>query len=218
MRNLEKVKEYFKDVIENAHDIDEFLGRLYSALQEETRYQIPLENYGYTLLSDQFDYLLEEGFEFENEYDLASEIFNYARMDGTLTYNTMHAEMELISNYGLDDISEMEMFEYCNNAEQMHIEACEETFRNDFSDYLENTNINFPDLSERERILLACYAISNDKELDLGIDLNNKFCKETLLKANKINKEELETFIKPEIIKELNSPNKNKDIDKGISR
>ena len=110
------------------------------------------------------------------------------------------------------------MFEYCNNAEQMHIEACEETFRNDFSDYLENTDINFPDLSKRERILLACYAISDDKELDLGIDLNNKFCKETLSKANKINKEELETFIKPEIIKELNSPNKNKDIDKGRTR
>lgn len=218
MRNIDDIKKYFEQTIENAHDIDELLGRLYSAVQEETRYQSSLENYGYNLLSDQFDYLLEEGFEFENEYDLANEIFTYPRMDGTLTYNTMHAERELIAYYGLDDISEMEMFEYCNNAEQMHIEACEETFRNNFSDYLENIDKNFPNLSGRESVLLACYAISDDKELGLGIDLNNEFCKETLSKANKINKEELEIFINPEIIKELNSPNKNKDIDKGRSR
>lgn len=216
MRNLDDIKLYFDEIIENAHDIDELLGRIYSAVQGEIRYQKSLETYGYDLLVDQFDYIIEEGFEVENEYDLASEIFNYARMGGTLTYSTIQAERELIAYYGLDDISKMEMFQYCSNVEQMHIEACETLFRNDFSDYLENIDINFSDLSEREKTLLACYAISDDKDLGLGINLNNKFCKETLSKANKIDKEELEIFINPEITKELNTPNKN--IDKGRSR
>ena len=215
MRNLEKVKEYFIETIKNTNDIDELLGRVYSAIQAETRYQGNLEEYGYNLLSEQFDILLDEGFEFENEYDLSNIIFSYPRMDGTLTYNTMQAERELLSTYNLDEIANDSKFEYCNNTEQMHIEACEEAFRNEFSDYLENIDMNFPDLDEKEQVLLTCYAISNDKDLGLEINLDNEICKDTLKKANKMNKEELELIVSKEEIKKLNKP---KSKDKGITR
>ena len=145
MRNLDNVKEYFEQIIANSHDIDELLGRMYSAIQEETKYQERLENYGYNLLAEQFDYLLDEGFEFDNEYDLSNELFTYPRMNGSLTFNTMKAERELLSIYNLDEIADDSKFEYCCNTEQMHIEACEEAFRNEFSEYLENRQINFPE-------------------------------------------------------------------------
>lgn len=215
MRNLENVKEYFVETIKNAHDIDELLGRVYSAIQEETRYQGRLEQYGYNLLSEQFDYLLDEGFEFENEYDLSNEIFTYPRMNGSLTFNTMKAERELLSAYNLDEIADDSKFDYCRNTEQMHIEACEEAFRNEFSDYLENIDMNFPELEDKEKILLTCYAISNDKDLGLEINLDNEICKDTLKKANKMNKEELELIVSKEEIKKLNKP---KSKDKGKVR
>lgn len=210
MRNLEKVKEYFIETIKNTNDIDELLGRVYSAIQAETRYQGNLEEYGYNLLSEQFDILLDEGFEFDNEYDLSNELFTYPRMNGSLTFNTMKAERELLSIYNLDEIADDSKFEYCRNTEQMHIEACEEAFRNEFSEYLENIQINFPELDEREELLLTCYAISDDKDLDLGINLDNEFCKDTLEKAKDMNKEELELIVKVDVMKELKKP-KNKE-------
>lgn len=215
MRNLENVKEYFVETINNAHDIDDLLGRMYSAIQEETRYQGRLEQYGYNLLSEQFDNLLDEGFEFDNEYDLSNELFTYPRMNGSLTFNTMKAERELLSIYNLDEIRDDSKFEYCRYTEQMHIEACEEAFRNEFSEYLENVEMNFPDLDEKEQVLLTCYAISNDKDLGLEINLDNEICKDTLKKANKMNKEELELIVSKEEIKKLDKP---KSKDKGITR
>ena len=215
MRNLENIKEYFIETIKNTHDIDELLGRVYSAIQEETRYQGNLEEYGYNLLSEQFDDLLDEGFKIENEYDLSNEIFSYPRMDGSLTFNTMKAERELLSSYNLDEITNDSKFEYCRNTEQMHIEACEEAFRNEFSNCVEDMQTIFPELSSQEQLLLACYDFSDEKDLGLKIDLDNKFCKNTLKKAKDINKSELEIIIGKEGINKLDKVNYK---DRGMTR
>lgn len=91
MRCINNIIYYFGEIIKNSHDIDNLSGRIYSAIQEETRHQMPLENYGYNLLSEQFNHIVENGFEIEDEYDLANKIFTYPRMYRTLTYNIIQA-------------------------------------------------------------------------------------------------------------------------------
>lgn len=199
------LKKYLENTIENSNNIEEILNSVYSAIKEQTRLYSPLESYGYGLLADYFEDYLEDDFYFENEYDLANDLFNYPRYDGTLTYSTLQAERELLANYDPEDISEMDMFKYCRNTEQMHIEACEEAFRGAFADYKNYIAREFPKLNDKEKMLLTCYAISDDKELGLYKDLDNQFCKDTLKKALAMNKEEAELFLDDEngVLEEL---------------
>ena len=96
-------------------------------------------------------------------YDIPIYVLEGAYADGTLTFSTYQAQLELFSTYSLDEIVDHinEMGIQNTNIEIIHIGKSEEILRGLLEDACE-------DEDDKDKIMLACYQVllDNDYTLD----------------------------------------------------
>lgn len=142
-------------------DDEQLLLDLYNFIQEEIRYNHPLINYGINELDGMIDYIeeeIEDG-NIQDGYDLTHAIFEGACINGTLTFSTLQAQMEVNAYYDLDEIQEIQndyQLEYC---ESLHVVLCMREFESYFEEKLEEQKDENPELEEQELLIKTCHSI-----------------------------------------------------------
>lgn len=139
---------------------------LYNYLKDETRSKESLSDYGISELDGQIDYIIGK-IEVDNItelYDLVDTVFYGAQMNGTLTFSTLQAELEVSSFYGVDEIQEIQA-EWDNtlNYEQLHIELCKREFYSYMEEKIEEIDDLYQGLTNKELLIKACKSIVNDE-------------------------------------------------------
>ena len=117
-------------------------------------------------LYDKLDYikkLIDNNNTYVCLYDIPIYVLEGAYTDGTLTFSTYRAQLELLSTYSLDEIVDHinEMGIQNTNTETIHICKSEEILRGLLEDACE-------DEDDKDKIMLACYQVllDNDYTLD----------------------------------------------------
>lgn len=120
-----------------------------------------LEDYGYNLFQENYEWIIEE--DFNDIYELADIIFKDAEMDGSLTFNKYKAQKELTDTHTLSEIFYLLSdwgitMEYA--AKNIYAETIHVFFaKQDFINSLENGYKEICDprklLTEKEKILAA---------------------------------------------------------------
>ena len=152
---------YYKD-----EDDEILMIKLYNYIQEEIRWKHPLTDYGKNELADHIDYIEEEikNGNIQDSYTLVDAIFYGACMNGTLTFSSLQAQMEVNANYDLDEINEAN--EYINGLdswELIHIEFCIREFTNYFEEKQDEIKEEYPELEEQELLIKTCHSILNEE-------------------------------------------------------
>lgn len=150
----------------NDYDDETLILKLYNYLQAEIRSKESLSDYGISELDGQIDYIIDE-IEADNItdlYDLVDTVFYGAQMNGTLTFSTLQAELEVNSNYGIDEIQEIQA-EWNNtlNYEQLHIELCKREFYSYMEEKIEEIDDLYQGLTEKELLIKTCQLVANDE-------------------------------------------------------
>lgn len=120
-----------------------------------------LANYGYDLFQENYEWIIEEGF--NDSYELADIIFKDAEMDGSLTFNTYKAQKELLDTHDLREIFSMLdnlgiTMEYASKnmyEEVVHVEFAKQDFIDSLNEELEKIDDPCEILTERETIFAA---------------------------------------------------------------
>ncbi len=145
---------------------EDFLIGVYNWLQEEIRCYHSLDDYGINELASNIDYIEDEikNGNIQDSYTLVDAIFSGAWANGTLTFSSLQAEMEVTANYGLDEIQEIQNDYGLDNWEQVHIEFC----KREFTDYFEANKYlikeEHPELTEQELLIKTCHSILEKEE------------------------------------------------------
>lgn len=150
----------------NDYDDETLILKLYNYLQAEIRSKNSLSDYGISELDGQIDYIIDE-IEADNItdlYDLVDTVFYGAQMNGTLTFSTLQAELEVNSFYDVDEIQEIQS-EWDNtlNYEQLHIELCKREFYSYMEEKIEETDDLYQGLTEKELLIKTCQLVANDE-------------------------------------------------------
>lgn len=134
---------------------------------------LPLSNYGLDLLNERSN--IFENFDFYSIYDISNVIFEYAYMDGSLTYNSHRAQEEVFDNYSFSEVLEFlrdmgfSLDQLADNGlgiEQIHIYLCEHEFVEYFYNISDNFEKNLSDIfTDKELLLISLYDLSNIHEL-----------------------------------------------------
>ena len=134
---------------------------------------LPLSDYGLDLLNERSD--IFEDFDFNNIYDIRDVIFEYAYMDGSLTYNSHKAQEEVFDNYSFSEVLEFlrdkgfsldQLVDDGVEIERIHIYLCEHEFVEYFYNISDNFEINLSDIfTDKELLLISLYDLSNIHEL-----------------------------------------------------
>lgn len=120
-----------------------------------------LANYGYDLFQENYEWIIEEGF--NDSYELADIIFKDAEMDGSLIFNTYKARKELLDTHDLREIFSMLddlgiTMEYASKnmyEEVVHVEFAKQDFIDSLNEELEKIDDPCEILTERETIFAA---------------------------------------------------------------
>lgn len=125
--------------------------------------------YGFDLLKDDIDHILNQ--KPESISEMTDLLFEYPRMNGTLTYSTAQAAKELFNEYSVGDV--VKEFQgwpdrvlNSMNVEMAHIYFAEK----DFTDmlYEEYENREYPqDMANSERIQAIIFDVSVENDLGL---------------------------------------------------
>lgn len=150
----------------NDYDDETLILRLYNYLQDEVRFNNSLIVYGVNELDGLMHYIIGE-IEADNItelYDLVDTVFYEAQMNGTLTFSTLQAELEVNSFYDADEIQEIQV-EWDNtlNYEQLHIELCKREFYSYMEEKIEEIDDLYQGLTNKELLIKACKSIVNDE-------------------------------------------------------
>ena len=150
----------------NDYDDETLVLKLYNYLQDEVRFNNSLIVYGINELDGLMDYIINE-IEADNItdlYELTDVTFSNAAANGTLTFSTLQAELEVNSNYGIDEIQEIQA-EWDNtlNYEQLHIELCKREFYSYMEEKIEEIDDLYQGLTNKELLIKACKSIVNDE-------------------------------------------------------
>lgn len=139
---------------------------LYNFLKDEIRTKKSLIDYGIGELESSIDYIIDE---IENgnipDLDELTDItFSDAEMNGTLTFLTLQAELEVNSNYTVDEIQEIQA-EWNNglNYEQLHIVICRREFYSYMEEKIEEVKSLYQGLTEKELLIKTCQLVANDE-------------------------------------------------------
>lgn len=120
-----------------------------------------LANYGYDLFQENYEWIIEDGF--NDSYELADIIFKDAEMDGSLTFNEYKARKELLDTHDLREIFSMLddlgiTMEYASKnmyEEVVHVEFAKQDFIDSLNEELEKIDDPCEILTERETIFAA---------------------------------------------------------------
>lgn len=120
-----------------------------------------LADYGYDLFQNNYEWIIEEGF--NDSYELADIIFKDAEMDGSLTFNGYKARKELLDTHDLREIFSMLddlgiTMEYASKnmyEEVVHVEFAKQDFIDSLNEELEKIDDPCEILTERETIFAA---------------------------------------------------------------
>lgn len=150
----------------NDYDDETLILKLYNYLQAEIRSKNSLSDYGISELDGQIDYIIDE-IEADNItdlYDLVDAVFYGAEMNGTLTFSTLQAELEVNSFYDVDEIQEIQS-EWNNtlNYEQLHIELCKREFYSYMEEKIEEIDDLHQGLTKKELLIKTCQLVANDE-------------------------------------------------------
>lgn len=150
----------------NDYDDETLILRLYNYLQDEVRFNNSLIVYGVNELDGLMNYIINE-IEADNItdlYELTDVTFSNAEANGTLTFSTLQAELEVNSNYGIGEIQEIQA-EWNNelNYEQLHIELCRREFYSYMEEKAEEINDLYQGLTEKELLIKTCQLVANDE-------------------------------------------------------
>lgn len=150
----------------NDYDDETLILKLYNYLQAEIRSKESLSDYGISELDGQIDYIIDEieADNITNLYELVDAVFYGAQMNGTLTFSTLQAELEVNSFYDVDEIQEIQA-EWDNtlNYEQLHIELCKREFYSYMEEKIEEINDLYQGLTEKELLIKTCQLVANDE-------------------------------------------------------
>lgn len=139
---------------------------LYNYLKDEIRTKKSLIDYGIGELESSIDYIIDEieNGNITNLYDLLDAIFDEAHMNGTLTFLTLQAELEVNSNYTVDEIQGIQA-EWNNrlNYEQLHIVLCRHEFYSYMEDKIEEVKSLYQGLTKKELLIKTCQLVANDE-------------------------------------------------------